>query len=207
MKFAVAGLVVASSALLAGCAVYPDGTPAYGGGYPAAGYDPGYDPYGYGGPVVQSGVYVGGGSYYGPSYYGGPPPRRYWDDGPGYRHPSQGGWQGQGRPPGDNGHGGNHGGPPPGQQAGGGNHGGPPPGQQAGGGGGNMVGKAGCRRVADGRRRLRSAGRRRAVRRCWRLPIRVAVATGRNAGRAVSPPAVERILLGAGRLFRAGAVQ
>jgi hypothetical protein len=152
MKFAVAGFVVASSALLAGCAVYPDGTPAYGGGYPAAGYDPGYDPYGYGGPVVQSGVYVGGGSYYGgPAYYGGPPPRRYWDDGPGNRHPSQGGWQGQGRPPGDNGHGGNHGGPPPGQQAGGGNHGGPPPGQQAGGGGSGNHGGPGGPQAGGGR--------------------------------------------------------
>lgn len=137
MKFAVAGMLIASSALVAGCAVYPDGTPAYGGGYPA-GYDPGYDAYGYGGPVVQSGVYIGGGNYYGPGYYGGPPPRRYWDDGPGYRHPS-GGYYGR---PGDGGghgggHGGNRGGPQPAPQAGGGggggNHGGQG-GQQAGGG-------------------------------------------------------------------------
>jgi hypothetical protein len=55
-----------------------------------------------------------------------------------------------------------------------------------------MAGKAGRRRVADGRRRSRSAGRRRAVRRCRRLPIRVAVDTDRNAGRAVSLPVVER---------------
>ena len=64
MKFAVASIAVMSSALLGGCAVYPDGTPAYGGGYPAT-YDPGYGYYGYPGPVVQSGVYIGGGSYYG----------------------------------------------------------------------------------------------------------------------------------------------
>ncbi|CDY78669.1 Translation initiation factor IF-2 [Caballeronia glathei] len=130
MKFAVASLAVVSSALLGGCAVYPDGTPAYGGGYPAT-YDPGYGYYGYPGPVVQSGVYIGGGSY-----YGGPGPR-YWDDSPGYRHrPPPGGWQN--RPPGG-GHGdhdGNQGGRPPQAGGGGGNHGGPPPAPppQAGGG-------------------------------------------------------------------------
>lgn len=58
-----------------------------------------------------------------------------------------------------------------------------------------MAGPADRRRVADGRRRLRSAGRRRAVRRCRRLPIKVTVDTVRNAGQAGSPPAVERILL------------
>jgi hypothetical protein len=117
MKFAVASLAVVSSALLGGCAVYPDGTPAYGGGYP--------------GPVVQSGVYIGGGSY-----YGGPGPR-YWDDSPGYRHrPPPGGWQN--RPPGGGhgDHGGNQGGRPPQAGGGGGNHGGAPPAPppQAGGG-------------------------------------------------------------------------
>lgn len=76
----VAGLLVFSSALLlGGCAAYPDG-PAYG-GYPAPYYgDPGYEAYGYGGPVVQPGVVVQGGYYGGGGYY--PGPGRYWDDGP-----------------------------------------------------------------------------------------------------------------------------
>ena len=137
MKLAAAGLILVSSALVAGCAVYPDGTPAYAGGgyssYPAypGGYDPGY----YGGPVVQSGVVIGGG------YYGGPGPR--WDDSPGYRRPPPGGWNDRGdrdgnrggNRGGDRGDRGDHGGRG-GQQAGGpqggpqGGHGG----QQAGGG-------------------------------------------------------------------------
>ena len=102
MKLTLTSLILASSALVAGCAVYPDGTPAYatGGGYsayPAPGYPEGYEAapppgyeasYGYGGPVVQSGVIVGGGG----GYYGGPGPR-YWNDSPGYRHPPPpGGW-------------------------------------------------------------------------------------------------------------------
>ena len=60
---------IAATAALAGCAVYPDGTPAYGGYAP--GYDPGYgDGYGYGAaPVPQSNVYLGFGGYSGPSYY------------------------------------------------------------------------------------------------------------------------------------------
>jgi hypothetical protein len=101
MKLTVTGLILASSALVTGCAVYPDGTPAYatGGGYSApaypgypAGYEappPGYEAgYGYGGPVVQSGVIIDGGG----GYYGGPGPR-YWSDGPGYRRPPPpGGW-------------------------------------------------------------------------------------------------------------------
>jgi hypothetical protein len=117
MKSAVTGVLIASSvALLGGCAAYPDGS-AYGGGYPGVYDEPGYGYYG-GGPVVQPGIVVNQGYYYGP----GP---RYWDDGPGWR----------GRPPGyPNGYGyrnrpppnaGGPGGPPP-------NHGGPPP--QAGGG-------------------------------------------------------------------------
>jgi hypothetical protein len=58
---------IAATAALAGCAVYPDGTPAYGGGY-APGYDPGYG-YDYGAaPVPQSNVYLGFGGYSGPSY-------------------------------------------------------------------------------------------------------------------------------------------
>ncbi len=96
MKLAVTGLILASSALVAGCAVYPDGTPAYvtGSGYSAypaypAGYEAGY---GYGAPVVQSGVIIDGGGY-----YGGPGPR-YWNDGPGYRRPPPGGWGGHGGP-------------------------------------------------------------------------------------------------------------
>ncbi|CAH2813387.1 MAG: hypothetical protein CBCREVIR_3580, partial [Candidatus Burkholderia crenata] len=90
MKLAVTGLILTSSALVAGCVVYPDGTPAYvtGSGYSAypaypAGYEAGY---GYGAPVVQSGVIIDGGGY-----YGGPGPR-YWNDGPGYRRPPPGGW-------------------------------------------------------------------------------------------------------------------
>jgi hypothetical protein len=114
MKRAVASIVVASSTLLGGCAVYPDGTPAYGGGYPGT-YDQSYGYYGYPGPAVQAGVYIGGGSY-----FGGPGPRRYWNDSPGYRHRPPDGWHGR---HGDSGHGGNRGG---------GNRGGLPP--QAGGG-------------------------------------------------------------------------
>ena len=120
MKLAAAGLILVSSALVAGCAVYPDGTPAYAGGgyssYPAypGGYDPGY----YGAPVVQSGVVIGGG-YYG----GGPGPR--WDDGPGYRRPPPGGWGDRGD------RGGYRGGDRGGDRGDRGGHGG----QQAGGGG------------------------------------------------------------------------
>src|ERR1700722_17383939 len=89
MKLAVASLIAASSTLLAGCAVYPDGTPAYSNGYaayPAAPPPPGYyDPgYGYGAPVVQSGVYIDSGGGGGGVYYGGHGPRG-WDQGPGYR--------------------------------------------------------------------------------------------------------------------------
>ena len=126
MKLAVTGLILASSALVAGCAVYPDGTPAYATGsgysaYPAypgypAGYEAGYG-YGYGAPVVQSGVIVDGGGY-----YGGPGPR-YWNDGPGYHRPPPGGWGDRG---GDRGNrGGNWGGDRGGDRGG---HGG----QQAG---------------------------------------------------------------------------
>ena len=129
MKFAIAGLIIASSALVAGCAVYPDGTPAYSqGGYSSyAGYPPGYETgYGYGGPVVQSGVIIGGGN----GYYGGPGPR-YWDDGPGYRRPPPGGWGDRdgnrggdrGNRGGDRGDRGGHGG----QQQAGGPQGGRPP--------------------------------------------------------------------------------
>lgn len=103
MKSAVAGLLlVSSAALLGGCAAYPDASGYYGGGYPAGAYDdPGYG-YGggyYGGPaVVQPGVVVGGGYYSGPGGYYGPGPRRYWDDGPGWRRPPpSGGWNN--RPP------------------------------------------------------------------------------------------------------------
>ncbi|KMY86172.1 putative glycine-rich protein [Candidatus Paraburkholderia calva] len=111
MKFAVSGLLVASSvALLCGCAAYPDSS-GYGGGYPGVYDKPSYGYYG-GGPVVQPGVVVNGGYYYGP----GP---RYWDDGPGWRQPYPGGWH---RPPPARG----PGVPPPGR-------GGTPP--QAGGGG------------------------------------------------------------------------
>lgn len=121
MKLAAAGLILISSALVAGCAVYPDGTPAYASGgyssYPAypGGYDPGY----YGAPVVQSGVVIGGG------YYGGGPGPRYWDDGPGYRRPPPGGWGDRGD------RGGNRGGDRGGDRGDRGGHGG----QQAGGGG------------------------------------------------------------------------
>lgn len=128
MKLAVTGLILASSALVAGCAVYPDGTPAYanGGYYSAPAYPAGYEPaYGYGGPVVQSGVIIGGGG----GYYGGPGPR-YWNDGPGYN-------RGRGDRDGDRGHGGNGGGNGGGDRGGhggqqaGGAQGGRPP-QQAG---------------------------------------------------------------------------
>jgi hypothetical protein len=129
MKLAVTGLILASSALVAGCAVYPDGTPAYanGGYYSAPGYPAGYEPaYGYGGPVVQSGVIIGGGG----GYYGGPGPR-YWNDGPGY-------YRGRGDRDGDRGRGGDRGGHGGGDRGGhggqqaGGPQGGRPPQQQAG---------------------------------------------------------------------------
>jgi hypothetical protein len=124
MKLAVASLIVVSSTLLAGCAVYPDGTPAYSNGYaaypaapPPVGY---YDPsYGYGAPapVVQPGIYIEGG---GGGYYGGPGPRG-WNDGHGYQH-SHDGHDG-GPHGGDRGHNGGHGGPqaqqPPQPHAGG----------------------------------------------------------------------------------------
>jgi hypothetical protein len=130
MKLAVTGLILASSALVAGCAVYPDGTPAYANGgyysaYPA--YPAGYESaYGYGGPVVQSGVIIGGGG----GYYGGPGPR-YWNDGPGY-------YRGRGDRDGDRGRGGDRGGNWGGDRGGhagqqtGGPQGGRPPQQQAG---------------------------------------------------------------------------
>jgi hypothetical protein len=136
MKSAVTGVLIASSvALLGGCAAYPDGS-AYGGGYPGVYDEPGYGYYG-GGPVVQPGIVVNQGYYYGP----GP---RYWDDGPGWRgrppgYPNGYGYRNRPPPPNAGGPGGpppNHGGPPP--QAGGGRPqggppaGGPPP--QAGGG-------------------------------------------------------------------------
>jgi hypothetical protein len=145
MKLTITSLVLASSALVAGCAVYPDGTPAYAtdGGYSAyppayAGYPPGYEAgYGYGGPVVQSGVIIGGGN----GYYGGPGPR-YWNDGPGYRRPPpQGGWgdrgggnRGDHGDRGGNGGGdrGGHGGPQAGGPQAGGPQGGRPPQPQAG---------------------------------------------------------------------------
>jgi hypothetical protein len=144
MKLTITSLILASSALVAGCAVYPDGTPAYAtdGGYsaypPAAyppgysGYPPGYEAgYGDGGPVVQSGVIIGGGD----AYYGGPGPR-YWNDGPGYRRPPpQGGWGDRGGGNrGNRGDQGNHGGGDRGGHGGpqaGGPQGGRPP-QQAG---------------------------------------------------------------------------
>ncbi|WP_244813787.1 hypothetical protein [Caballeronia sp. Lep1P3] len=103
----VAGLVMFSSALLlGGCAAYPDG-PAYGGGYPTVYDDPGYAAYGYGGPVVQPGVAIGGGYYYGPG------PGRYWDDGPGWRRPPPGGWNNRPHDGPPHGHGGQPGGGPP----------------------------------------------------------------------------------------------
>lgn len=159
MKLTLTSLILASSALVAGCAVYPDGTPAYatGGGYsayPAPGYPggyvaappgyeappPGYEAgYGYGGPVVQSGVIIGGGG----GYYGGPGPR-YWNDNQGYhRPPPQGGWGDRGGNHGNqggNGGGdrGGHGGPQAGSPQGGrppqpqaGNPGRPTPAPQA----------------------------------------------------------------------------
>jgi hypothetical protein len=137
MKFAVSSVLVASSvALLGGCAAYPDG-PGYGGGYPSVYDDPGYGYYG-GGPVVQPGVIVNGGYYYGP----GP---RYWDDGPGWRRPyPPGGWHG---PPPDRG----HGGPPPGRGGGG-----PPP--QAGGGGGRPPNAGGPPPQAGGGQLPRAVG-------------------------------------------------
>lgn len=154
MKLTVTSLILASSALVAGCAVYPDGTPAYatGGGYsaypaypgsapPPPGYEAGYG-YGYGAPVVQSGVIIDGGG----GYYGGPGPR-YWNDGPGYRRPpppggrdDRGGDRGnRGGNRGDNGGGdrGGHGGPQAGGPQGGrpqpqaGNPGRPAPAPQA----------------------------------------------------------------------------
>jgi hypothetical protein len=110
--------IAATAAAMAGCAVYPDGTPAYGGGY-APGYDPAYG-YGYGygygaAPVPQSNVYLGFGGYSGPSYYdhgyGRGYDRGYDRD---YNH-------GRPPPPQQQGHGG---GPAP--QAGNGWHGGTP---------------------------------------------------------------------------------
>lgn len=153
MNALIPSLIAASAvALLGGCAVYPDGTPAYGygGGYPGGGYET-YDApaYGYAAPPpVQSNVYLGFGGYSGQSYgdrywgrgnnrgYGGNP---NWNDhhGPSGGGPNGGG-QNSGGPrgqppqaanPGGNG-GGWHGNP------GGGSHGNPPP-QQGGGAHGN----------------------------------------------------------------------
>ena len=76
----LAGVAAATvTALLGGCAVYPDGTPMYSNGYST--YDS-YDAYGV--PVVpQTNVYMGYSNYYGPGYYDGP--GRYYGPGPGYR--------------------------------------------------------------------------------------------------------------------------
>src|SRR5258707_2330281 len=109
MKRITSLLGVTAVAILGGCAVYPDGTPMYGGGYDA-GYA-GYDGYGYGygaPPVPQTNVYLGYGNYSGPGYYNRGYGYRDYDRGYDRRRPPP---QGQGRPPG------NGGGPPP--QAGG----------------------------------------------------------------------------------------
>lgn len=160
----LAALVTAG--LLAGCAVYPDGTPAYGGAYE------GYDPYAPGAVVVpQTSVYMGYSDYYGPGYYGGGP-GRYYGPGPGYR-----GYPEHGRPNnGNHDDNGGHRGPPGGGPApqgavagprGPGGWSGPRPGaaaqppappqphQQAGGGGGggrwNSGGGGAPQRSAGGR--------------------------------------------------------
>ncbi|TDN69558.1 hypothetical protein [Paraburkholderia sp. BL10I2N1] len=121
MKRITSIFAIAATAALAGCAVYPDGTPAYGGGY-----DPGYG-YGYGAaPVPQSNVYLGFGGYSGPSYYDHGYGRGYdrgYDHGYNHDRPPP--------PPQQQGHGGGPGpqlGGGPAPQAGNGWRGGGPPG-------------------------------------------------------------------------------
>lgn len=140
MKFAVSSLLIGSSLLMAGCAVYPDGTPAYAnGGYGAPApapvyqqaYPGGYAPGGYyDAPVavVQPSIVIDSGGGYG-NYYGGRD--RYYNDGRNYHQGDRGGYNGdrgqnrggqgpQGGPPGRGGPQQNAGGP--GSQGG---HGGP----------------------------------------------------------------------------------
>ncbi|GAB2885303.1 hypothetical protein GCM10027093_20420 [Paraburkholderia jirisanensis] len=124
-------------ALMGGCAVYPNGAPAYGSydGYGDNGYG-GYDGYGYGyAPPPQTNLFLGFGGYSGRSYYGGDRYERR-----GYRG---GDWHGRGG--GGGGHGGG-GGPHGAPQAGGGSGGGAPPAAgPSGGGRGNGGGGGGNR--------------------------------------------------------------
>jgi uncharacterized membrane protein YgcG len=135
---------LALAALLGGCAVYPNGAPAYGsyGGYGDNGYGyGGYDGYGYGyAPPPQTNLFLGFGGYSGPSYYGGD---RY-----GRRGYRGGDWHGRGSSGGGGGgggHGGGGGGPHGAPQAGGGSGGGQPAAGPSGGGRGNGGGGGGNR--------------------------------------------------------------
>ena len=69
-RVALLSLAAAVALLSAGCAVYPDNSPAYGYGYGDGYADPGY---GYAAPA-QSSLFLGFGADSGPSYHGG-----YWD--------------------------------------------------------------------------------------------------------------------------------
>ena len=85
MKHMASLVGLMATALLGGCAVYPDGSPMAGNGYDGgySGYE-GYDGYATGVPVVpQTNVYMGYSNYSGPGYYNGP--GRYYGPGPGYR--------------------------------------------------------------------------------------------------------------------------
>jgi hypothetical protein len=143
----------AALAFLGGCAVYPDGSPAYGGpAYGGQAY--GGDYYGYGGgpAVIQPEVAIGIGGYSGSGYYD---QRRGY--GPGYH--GQSNWGEHSRPDhGEHPHAGD-GGPHGAPQGGGpgGHPGGTPPqagsngGQHGGGyGGGNSRGSGGGNNRAEG---------------------------------------------------------
>jgi uncharacterized membrane protein YgcG len=130
---------LALTALLGGCAVYPNGAPAYGsyGGYGDNGYD-GYDGYGYGyAPPPQTNLFLGFGGYSGRSYYGGDRYERR-----GYH--GGGDWHGRGSS-GGGGYGGGGGGHGGGGQHGAGGSGGAPPAAGASGGGRGNGGGGGNR--------------------------------------------------------------
>ncbi|WP_228977841.1 hypothetical protein [Paraburkholderia gardini] len=128
----MAGLAAAT--VLTGCAVYPDGTPVYGGGYD--GYEQTYPAYGYGGaPAPQANVYLGFGNYSGPGYYDRGNYNNHGYYGQGRPPPPQAGRPRGGGPPSADGgtRPGGGGGPPPQAGGPGGDHGGGHPPPQAGG--------------------------------------------------------------------------